>query len=83
MNVPRKKYARPSRATSTPIPADRIAYSVKEAARLLGVSERLVKAQVAEGGSLPSFKCGGRRLVSRAALDAFMGERFARTLRSF
>jgi excisionase family DNA binding protein len=70
MFVPKKKRARRASAYA-PIASERLAYSTKEVASLLGVSHHHVKNEVARG-SLPSFLCGARRLVRRADLDKYM-----------
>jgi excisionase family DNA binding protein len=41
-------------------------------ARLLGVSERTVRRWITDK-TLPSSRLGGARLVSRAALERFLG----------
>lgn len=64
-----------SKVTDTPpqrsIP-QRDAYPVPEVAELLGgVSPRYVWTLI-DTGELPSFKTGGRRLVAREDLDAYI-----------
>jgi excisionase family DNA binding protein len=50
-----------------------LAYSVDEAARVLGVSRRTVYELIAEG-RLHSAKLYARRLVTRAELERFLAE---------
>jgi excisionase family DNA binding protein len=49
-----------------------LAFGVQEAADALGVSRELVK-QLIRTGELPSVKLGRRRLISRKALEHFLG----------
>lgn len=52
-------------------PADAVAYSIDQAAARLGVSKTTFEALVA-AGQIKSFRVGRRRLISRAALEAFV-----------
>jgi excisionase family DNA binding protein len=52
-------------------PVERIAYSVKEVAQMLGLSEASVNVYIKEG-TIPSVKLGGRRLIRRDVLDALL-----------
>ena len=47
------------------------AFTVKDAAQKLKVSERLVARLIAER-TIPSFKLGRRRLIRQAALEAYL-----------
>jgi excisionase family DNA binding protein len=47
---------------------ERLAVSVKEAARLLGISPEVAYRAVQEG-EIPSIRIGGRILVPRAGLE--------------
>lgn len=49
-----------------------LAYSIREAARLLSVSVSTLRRLIADG-SLKNKRIGGRVLVTRDALDAFLG----------
>jgi excisionase family DNA binding protein len=49
----------------------RVLYSVKEAAKLMAVSERSIY-NLLEQGTLKSVKVGARRLVRRDELDSFV-----------
>jgi excisionase family DNA binding protein len=51
--------------------ADRLTYSVAEAARVLGIS-RSYCYELVQGGQLPSLRLGRRRLIPRAALERFV-----------
>jgi len=51
--------------------APRLAWSVNEAARALGISRATVFARIADG-TLPSIRLGRRRLVPVAALRAMI-----------
>lgn len=50
---------------------DALAYSPRDAARALGVSDRTARRMIASG-ELASTKLGGRRLVPRASIDALL-----------
>ncbi len=50
---------------------DKLAYSVDEAAELLGIGRTLAYDLIREG-RLPSLKLGNRRLVARADLEGFV-----------
>jgi excisionase family DNA binding protein len=52
----------------TPAPASSLAYSAKEVARLLGISETTVHEEWSQGRGPKSFRIGRRRLVSDSAL---------------
>jgi excisionase family DNA binding protein len=73
MFVPKKKRA--SRAPVPPVVApaggDKLAYGRREAARLISVSFNHLRKQIKEG-KLKAFKSGGRVLVTRRALDAYL-----------
>jgi excisionase family DNA binding protein len=53
-------------------PAERLAYSVDEAARLTGLSRDLLYDQMRRG-HLAYLKVGRRRLITRQHLDLFLG----------
>ncbi len=53
--------------------ADRLTYSVAEAARVLGISRSYCYELVQEG-VLPSLQLGRRRLVPRTALQRYVDE---------
>ena len=56
----------------TPIPAKNpLLLSLPEAAELLGVGKTLVQRLINDG-ALPSFKIGGRRLIRREDVEAFV-----------
>ena len=59
--------------TSTPAEelADRLAYSVEEAARITGLSRDLLYDQM-RVGKLLYLKVGRRRLITRQHLEAFL-----------
>ena len=48
-----------------------LAYSLDQAAQLIGVSRRTIYTLIAEG-QLPSKKIRARRVITRAALEAFL-----------
>src|SRR5690606_23770402 len=52
-------------------PADALAYSLDQAASRLGIGKTMLEELVA-AGQITSMKIGRRRLVSRAALEAFI-----------
>ena len=52
--------------------AERLAYSVDEAARLTGLSRDLLYDQMRRG-KLPYVKIGRRRLITRQHLGQFLG----------
>ncbi len=52
---------------------DRLAYSVDEAAELLGIGRTLAYDLIRER-QLPSIKLGNRRLVTKADLEGFVEE---------
>lgn len=52
--------------------AERLAYSVNEAARLTGLSRDLLYDQMRRG-NLPYVKIGRRRLITRQHLEQFLG----------
>jgi excisionase family DNA binding protein len=59
-------------ALSRPFPVplnDKIAWSIADAARAIGVSERMIGRLVSEG-VIPSTKLGRRRLLDPAAVRA-------------
>jgi excisionase family DNA binding protein len=53
-------------------PAERLAYSVDEAARLTGLSRDLLYDEMRRG-NLPYVKVGRRRLITRQHLQQFLG----------
>jgi excisionase family DNA binding protein len=53
-------------------PAERLAYSVDEAARLTGLSRDLLYDEMRRG-NLPFVKIGRRRLITRQHLQQFLG----------
>ena len=53
-------------------PAERLAYSVDEAARLTGLSRDLLYDEMRRG-HLPYLKVGRRRLITRQHLEQFLG----------
>jgi len=52
----------------------KIAFSVKEIAECVGVSERTIWKLI-KSGELPSFRVGARVLISKVALDQFIAQR--------
>jgi excisionase family DNA binding protein len=52
-------------------PADRLAYSVDEAAQITGLSRDLLYDQM-RTGRLAYLKVGRRRIITRQHLDAFL-----------
>ena len=54
------------------LPAERLAYSVDEAARLTGLSRDLLYDQMRRG-NLPYLKIGRRRIITRQHLRQFLG----------
>ena len=54
-------------AKTTPVQT----YSIKEAARVLGVPGRTIYGQVARG-ELPAIRLSGRILILRAVIDAIL-----------
>jgi len=50
---------------------ERLAYSVREAASALGLSEATLYVHIKDG-TIPSVKLGGRRLIRRDVLDALL-----------
>ncbi len=57
--------------TSTNLDADRLAFSVDEAARITGLSRDLLYDQM-RTGKLAYLKVGRRRIITRQHLDAFL-----------
>jgi excisionase family DNA binding protein len=55
------------------LPTDTLAYSVPMAARLLGIGPGRTWDLIREG-TIGSFTDGGRRLVSRRALEDYLAE---------
>jgi excisionase family DNA binding protein len=51
--------------------ADRLAYSVEEAAQITGLSRDLLYDQM-RAGKLAYLKVGRRRIITRQHLDAFL-----------
>jgi excisionase family DNA binding protein len=56
-----------------PEPAERLAYSIDEAARLTGLSRDLLYDEMRRG-NLPYLKVGRRRLITRHHLQQFLGD---------
>jgi excisionase family DNA binding protein len=54
------------------LPAERLAYSVNEAARLTGLSRDLLYDEMRRG-NLDYIKVGRRRLITRQHLERFLG----------
>jgi excisionase family DNA binding protein len=54
------------------LPAERLAYSVNEAARLTGLSRDLLYDEMRRG-NLGYIKVGRRRLITRQHLERFLG----------
>ena len=54
------------------LPAERLAYSVNEAARLTGLSRDLLYDEMRRG-NLDYIKVGRRRLITRQHLEQFLG----------
>jgi excisionase family DNA binding protein len=54
-------------------PAERLAYSVNEAARITGLSRDLLYDQM-RAGKLAYLKIGRRRLITRRSLEAFLAQ---------
>ena len=52
--------------------AERLAYPVNEAARLIGLSRDLIYDQMRRG-NLPYVNIGRRRLITRQHLEQFLG----------
>ena len=52
-------------------PSDRLAYSVAEAAKTLGLSRDMIYQQLRQG-RLGSVKVGKRRIITRHHIDAFL-----------
>jgi excisionase family DNA binding protein len=70
-----KEASRPAIETGREEPdpsAQRLAYSVNEAARLTGLSRDLLYDQMRRG-NLPYVKIGRRRLITRQHLEQFLG----------
>ena len=55
-------------------PVDPLAFRPDAAARVIGISRSALYMELASG-RLPSIKIGRSRLITRAALDAFLTER--------
>ena len=67
-------YPATRKARSRKGPANCLTFTVEEAAELLGIGRSLAY-ELARSGELPGCrKLGGRYIVSRAALLAFLGE---------
>ncbi len=54
--------------------AEKMVYSVDEAAAQLSIGRTLIR-QLISDGTLPSLKIGHRRLVARADLETFVCQR--------
>ncbi len=61
------------RMTSTDLPADRLAFSVDEAARITGLSRDLLYDQM-RTGKLAYLKVGRRRIITRQHIEAFLSD---------
>ncbi len=59
-------------AAEPDLPGERLAYSVDEAARLIGLSRDLLYDEMRRG-HLPYRKVGRRRLITRHHLQQFLG----------
>lgn len=73
--APEPAKAPPPASTPAPPPdpaAERLAYSVSEAARLTGLSRDLLYDQMRQG-NLDYIKVGRRRLITRQHLERFLG----------
>ena len=62
----------PETSKPEPVPAERLAYSVDEAARLTGLSRDLLYDEMRRG-NLTYLKVGRRRLITRHHLQQFLG----------
>jgi excisionase family DNA binding protein len=69
--LPEPDSGMPGRPAPDP-PAERLAYSVDEAARLTGLSRDLLYDEMRRG-NLPYVKVGRRRLITRQHLQQFLG----------
>ena len=58
---------------NTDLPAERLAFSVDEAARIIGLSRDLLYDQM-RNGKLAYLKIGRRRIITRQHLEAFLGD---------
>jgi excisionase family DNA binding protein len=63
----------PEAGKPEPEPAERLAYSIGEAARLTGLSRDLLYDEMRRG-NLPYVKVGRRRLITRHHLQQFLGD---------
>jgi excisionase family DNA binding protein len=72
-SIPATRTLVPAQASSpeTAPPADRLAYSVDEAARLTGLSRDLLYDEMRRG-NLKYLKIGRRRIITRQHLDQFL-----------
>jgi excisionase family DNA binding protein len=64
--------ARPKTSVEGEPLAERLAYSVEEAARITGLSRDLLYNQM-RTGKLAYLKVGRRRIITRRHLEAFLG----------
>ena len=62
-------------------PAERLAYSVEEAAQITGLSRDLLYDQM-RTGRLAYLKVGRRRIITRQHLEAFLTQGVTRTARA-
>jgi excisionase family DNA binding protein len=63
-----KNQSTPSRTLA---PVDKLAFSLAETARLIGVCPRMIQRMAAEK-TLHTVNVGRRRLIARAALEDFL-----------
>ncbi len=68
---PDQHRAREAQMTSTSLPADRLAFSVDEAAQITGLSRDLLYDQM-RTGKLAYLKVGRRRIITRQHLENFL-----------
>lgn len=67
----RTEQRNPMSGNSSDPPAERLAYSVDEAARITGLSRDLLYDQM-RTGQLAYLKVGRRRIITRQQLEAFL-----------
>ena len=61
----------PERSAAPAQPADKLAYTLKEASHALGLSRSTLYKLIGEG-RIPTIRAGRRRLIEKNALDAFL-----------